>query len=215
MKKTLIFDLDGTLLDSIEDIAIGMNKSLEKMGQDKIEVEKYNYFVGEGIEVLADNVIKYLDADIDKAKLLDYFKKFYENVLHENTVPYDGICELLEKLSEGDFNLAVLSNKPHELTKVYVKHFFGKYNFKQVFGQREGIPKKPDANTALQIAKDFNVDVKDCFFIGDTKVDMQTAKNASMKSIGVLWGFRDEEELRANGADFIVKHPMNILEIVS
>ncbi len=215
MKKTLIFDLDGTLLDSIKDIAIAMNEALKVLGYEAIETSKYNYFVGEGVDVLVVNVVKHLNKNIDKQVLLEKFVELYENKLHKNTFPYEGICELLEELNKKGYNLAVLSNKPHELTKIYVEHFFGKYNFKQVFGQREGVAKKPDANTALFIAKELGVDVKECFFIGDTKVDMLTAKNASMKSIGVLWGFRDEKELKEHGADFIVSHPKEILSIIS
>lgn len=214
MKKTLIFDLDGTLLDSLEDIAINMNKVLNRLGYEGFEVKNYKRFVGGGIDILASNVIKTLQADINIKELSYAFKAQYETSLHDNTKPYGGINELLEALSIKGHNLAVLSNKPHDLTCAYVKKFFSSYNFTQVFGQRDEVPKKPNPQVALSIAKEFGVACEECFFVGDTKVDMQTACNASMKAIGVSWGFRKVEELRRNGAYGIVSHPKEILEFV-
>lgn len=213
MKKTLIFDLDGTLLDSLKDIALGMNRVLSEFGFDEFRIERYRYFVGGGVDVLSKNVLSALDVEFDFKILSKRFKEVYESALHANTKPYDGIEELLANL-KGE-NLAILSNKPHEITKLYAQKFFSNYGFGQVYGQRENIPKKPNPNTAKEIALKFNAKCEDVYFIGDTKVDMQTAKNANMKSIGVLWGFRDEKELRENGADFIVSHPKEIADILA
>lgn len=212
MKKLVIFDLDGTLLDSIEDIAKSMNLALNELGFDGFEVEKYNYFVGSGVDVLVKNVKKAIDTDLNELLLLKRFKIIYESKLQQHTKPYDGIVELLSKLS--NHFLAVLSNKPHDITNEYVLKFFPN-TFSQIFGQRDGIPKKPDPQTAIEIANFFNYPCEQSFFVGDTNIDMLTAKNAHMKSIGVLWGFRDEKELRMSKADFIVQNPMEILDIVN
>jgi len=212
-KKTIIFDLDGTLLDSIEDIAISMNKVLKELNLPIHKIEDYKYFVGSGVDVLVENALKESSQDMKK-EVSARFKKEYDQKLHENTKPYEGIYELLDELKKLDYNLAVLSNKPHDFTVQYVDYLFKDYGFKEVQGQKVEVPRKPDPIGAINIAKALNIPCEEIFFVGDTLVDMKTAKSAGMKAIGVLWGFRDEKELNENGADFIVKHPLDILEIV-
>ena len=212
MKKTLIFDLDGTLLDSIYDIALCMNEVLTSLKLDTYKIDEYKYFVGSGMDVLIDNALKNSIELKDEAT--KRFKELYEFNLHKNTKPYDGIYELLEELVKLDCNLAVLSNKPDLMTKEYVKTVFKDYPFLEVHGQKEQQAKKPDPIQALNIASKLKINPSEIFFVGDTKVDMQTAKSANMKAIGVLWGFRDEKELRENGADFIVKEPLEIINII-
>ncbi len=214
MKKSIIYDLDGTLLDSIEDIALSMNEVLSELGYKSFDSEQYKYFVGGGVDILCENIIKNLHVQIPIQTLAERFKQIYDTTLHVNTKPYEGIEKMLENLSRDGHNLAVLSNKPHEMTQKYVEHFFGSYNISQVFGQQTDGVKKPNPSVAVQIAKSFGTNCEEVYFVGDTKVDMQTAKNANMKSIGVLWGFRDEAELRENGADFIVSYPMEIVELI-
>jgi len=216
MKKTLIFDLDGTLLDSISDIANSMNKVLKELNLKTYTIEDYKYFVGEGIDILVENV---LDKNLEnyhkiKDEVMQRFKLEYNGKLQANTIPYDGIYELLDNLKKLDCNLAVLSNKPHDFTVAYVEHFFKDYNFAEVHGQKNNLPKKPNPEAAKQIANRLGVPCKDIYFIGDTKIDMQTAKSAEMNAVGVLWGFRNEEELRKFGADFIVSHPLEIIKII-
>ena len=213
-KKTLIFDLDGTLIDSLEDIAVCMNKVLEELNLPIHKIEDYKYFVGGGISILVENALKNSSETI-KNEVTKRFKIIYDQKLHVKTKPYLGIYELLDELEKMNCNLAILSNKPHEFTVEYAKLLFSKYNFKYIYGQKEGIAKKPDPILALEIAKKFNIPCEEIFFVGDTMVDMQTAKNANMKAIGVLWGFRDEKELKENGADFLVSHPLEILEILN
>lgn len=213
-KKTIIFDLDGTLIDSLEDIAVCMNKVLEELNLPIHKIDDYKYFVGSGVDVLVNNALKDSSQEI-KNKVLERFKKEYDQQLHAKTKPYAGIYELLDELKKLDYNLAVLSNKPHDFTVAYINYLFKDYNFKEVHGQKKEVPKKPDPIGAINIAKALNIPCSEIFFVGDTMVDMQTAKSANMKAIGVLWGFRDEEELLTNGADFIVKHPLEILEIVN
>lgn len=213
MKKTVIFDLDGTLLDSIEDIASSMNKVLESLQLPTHKIEDYKHFVGGGVDILVENALNNQSKEI-KDEVIKRFKIEYDGKLHSKTLPYDGIYELLDELKNLDINLAVLSNKPHEFTVSYVNHFFKNYNFKEIHGQKKDVPKKPDPKAALDIVKFLNSSCENTYFIGDTKIDMQTAKNANMTAIGVLWGFRDEKELRDFGADFIVSNPLEILKII-
>ena len=213
MKKTVIFDLDGTLLDSIEDIASSMNKVLESLQLPTHKIEDYKHFVGGGVDILVDNALNNKSKEI-KDEVIKRFKVEYDGKLHSKTLPYDGIYELLDELKKLDINLAVLSNKPHEFTVSYVNHFFKNYNFKEIHGQKKDVPKKPDPKAALDIVKCLDSSCENTYFIGDTKIDMQTAKSANMTAIGVLWGFRDEKELRDFGADFIVSNPLEILKIL-
>lgn len=213
MKKTVIFDLDGTLLDSIEDIASSMNKVLESLQLPTHKIEDYKHFVGGGVDILVENALSNQSKEI-KDEVIKRFKIEYDGKLHSKTLPYDGIYELLDELKKLDINLAVLSNKPHEFTVSYVNHFFKNYDFKEVHGQKKDVPKKPDPKAALDIVKCLDSSCENTYFVGDTKIDMQTAKNANMTAIGVLWGFRDEKELRDFGADFIVSNPLEILKII-
>lgn len=212
-KKTIIFDLDGTLIDSLEDIAVCMNKVLEELNLPIHKIKDYRYFVGGGISILVENALNGHSQDI-KHEVTKRFKVVYDQKLHTNTKAYDGIYELLDELKKLDCNLAILSNKPHEFTVAYADLLFKDYDFKEVHGQKENIPKKPDPIAAINIANSFNESCENIYFVGDTMVDMQTAKNANMKGIGVLWGFRDEKELVENGASYVVKHPLDILEII-
>ena len=213
MKKTVIFDLDGTLLDSIEDIASSMNKVLESLQLPTHKIEDYKHFVGGGVDILVENALSNQSKEI-KDEVIKRFKIEYDGKLHSKTLPYDGIYELLDELKKLDINLAVLSNKPHEFTVSYVNHFFKNYNFKEIHGQKKDVPKKPDPKAALDIVKCLDSSCENTYFVGDTKIDMQTAKSANMTAIGVLWGFRDEKELRDFGADFIVSNPLEILKII-
>lgn len=213
MKKTVIFDLDGTLLDSIEDIASSMNKVLESLQLPTHKIEDYKHFVGGGVDILVENALNNQSKEI-KDEVIKRFKIEYDGKLHSKTLPYNGIYQLLDELKKLDINLAVLSNKPHEFTVSYVNHFFKNYNFKEIHGQKKDVPKKPDPKAALDIVKCLDSSCENTYFIGDTKIDMQTAKSANMTAIGVLWGFRDEKELRDFGADFIVSNPLEILKII-
>ena len=213
--KAIIFDLDGTLIDSLEDIAVCMNQVLEELELPIHKIEDYRYFVGGGISILVDNALDKQTSKEIKEKVTNRFKVVYDQKLHEKTKPYEGIYELLDELQKLDFKIGILSNKPHEFTIEYAKNLFSKYNMKEVHGQKAHIAKKPDPIAAIQIAQSFDVPCEEIYFVGDTMVDMQTAVNAKMIGIGVLWGFRDEDELMGNGATFVVKHPLDILNIVN
>ncbi|MDO6828569.1 HAD family hydrolase [Poseidonibacter sp. 1_MG-2023] len=214
-KKVIIFDLDGTLIDSLEDIAVCMNQVLKELNLPYYEIEDYKYFVGGGISILVNNVLDKKTSQEIKEEVTSRFKEVYDQKLHKKTLPYDGIYALLDELKELDFKIGILSNKPHKFTLQYTNNLFSKYNIKEIHGQKKEIPKKPDPIAAINIAKTFETPCEEVYFVGDTMVDMQTAKNANMKAIGVLWGFRDEAELLNNGADYLVKHPLDILKIVN
>ena len=213
--KVIIFDLDGTLIDSLEDIAVCMNQVLEELNLPTHKIDDYKYFVGGGISILVDNALDKNTSDETKQLVTEKFKIVYDQKLHAKTLPYDGIYDLLDELKKLDFKIGILSNKPHEFTIAYASNLFSKYDMKEVHGQKAHIAKKPDPIAAIQIAESFNVPCEEVYFVGDTMVDMQTAVNAKMIGIGVLWGFRDEDELMENGATFVVKHPLDILEIVN
>lgn len=215
MKTSIIFDLDGTLINSLYDIALSMNKVLEKHGYKTHDIDKYNYFVGDGALVLVKNAMPENSTNEEINDALKSFIDIYESNTHNNTKAYDGINEMLNKLEIMNIKKAVLSNKPHKFTLQYVENIFKEFNFLEVHGQKTDIPKKPNPKMALTIATKLNTHINDMIFIGDTATDIKTAKNAKMKSIGVAWGFRPIEELKSAGADFIAHKPMDIIDYIN
>ncbi|WP_419766334.1 MAG: HAD family hydrolase [Arcobacter sp.] len=213
--KSLIFDLDGTLINSLLDIALSMNNVLKKHNYPSHEIEKYNYFVGDGALVLVKNAMPDNSNEEEIKKVLKSFIEQYEQNTHNNTFAYEGIYEMLEKTESLNIKKAVLSNKPHKFTLKYMENLFNNFNFHEIHGQKVDIPKKPNPTMAIQIATKLNTNLEDMIFIGDTSTDIKTAKNANMKSIGVAWGFRPIEELKEAGADFIAHKPMDIVEYVT
>lgn len=214
-KKAVIFDLDGTLIDSLKDIALCMNEVLGEFSLDKYKIDEYKPFVGGGAEVLVRNALAKYECDEGQIKkALNRFKEIYDLGVHNNTKPYEGIYELLDSL-DRDFHLAVLSNKPHKFTLAYVNKFFSDYNFLEIHGQKESVPKKPDPIAAINIAKSLGVNLNNTFFVGDSDVDMKTATNAKMVGVGVLWGFRGADELLENGAKYLAQDTKELLEILS
>ena len=212
--KAVIFDLDGTLIDSLEDLANSVNQTLSEFNYDTHEIQAYRYFIGDGVKVLLKRAIKEEVSDDIISKLHERFKVIYKKEIDTKTKVYDGIYELLTKLENINYKKAILSNKPHNFTLDCMDKFFPEYSFVNISGQKHTIPKKPDASAALIIAKEFNEDSKSIYFVGDTKVDMETAKNAGMIAIGVLWGFREESELREHGADYIVSSTEELYDIL-
>jgi len=215
MKKAVIFDLDGTLIDSLEDIAINANITLKKLGCPTHPIDKYKNFVGDGAKVLIENAMPKYIAQKYRDQGLSLFKELYEENLHTHTKLYDGIQLLLEELKSLNIPCAILSNKPDKFTKLYVEKLLSKISFIDVVGQKEGVPKKPNPIAALDIAKKLQLDTKDIYFVGDTATDMKTAKNANMRAVGVSWGFRGVYELRDNGAEFILNKPNDLLNHLS
>ena len=213
-QKAVIFDLDGTLIDSLEDLANSVNQTLSEFGFNTHEINAYKHFIGDGVKILLKRATNEETDEQTIEKLHQRFKVIYKKEIDSKTKVYEGIYELLENLEKINYPKAILSNKPHNFTLDCMDNFFSNYSFVNISGQKDTIAKKPDAQAALLIAKQLNKDVRDIYFVGDTKIDIQTAKNAGMKAIGVLWGFRDEKELKDNGADFIVSNTDELYNIL-
>ncbi|WP_250277618.1 HAD family hydrolase [[Clostridium] colinum] len=212
-KKIAIFDLDGTLVDSINSIAEACNEALRKNGLVERDINEYKYFAGDGALELVKRAV-YASGDIKYEKLENVYKIYKEIFVKDCTrgvVPFEGINELLKQLKDKNIKLAVLSNKPHERTLDVVNKVFGDNIFDMVLGYKNEETKKPNPHGALLIANEFNIEPKYCVYIGDTDTDMQTGINAGMYTIGVTWGFRKKEELIKNKANSVVDNPMDIL----
>jgi phosphoglycolate phosphatase len=212
--RAAIFDLDGTLLDSVEDIAASMNRSLAAMGYPTHPLHAYNYFIGEGVKRLVERALPPEardDASVETF-LAGYRRDYMEN-WNVHTTIYDGIPAFLADMVAANIPMGILSNKPHEATVKCVDHFFPDIPFVYVAGQRDELPRKPDPTVALDIARRMNASPTDCAFVGDTATDMQTATAASMFAAGVSWGFRTETELRENGAQWIGHHPADLRQL--
>lgn len=212
MKKLCIFDLDGTLLNTLDSIAYYVNDTMKHFGLPVIETEKIRTFVGNGAKNLISRSLRYNGSELDAEKVLSvYIEKYNSDALYL-VKPYDGIRELLSKLHENGVTLAVLSNKPHSSTSIMIDKIFGKDLFSVVRGPYNNEKVKPDPAVANEIAKGF--EKENCFFIGDSDVDIETGKNALMHTVGVTWGFRDRGVLQNADAEKIVSKAADIADIV-
>ena len=210
--KGIIFDLDGTLLDTLEDLADAANATLEHFSFPVHPRDSYRYFVGEGLKTLMQRIVPGSSATDDE--LNGYMKKFgeiYSQKWNARSAPYHGIPEMIASLSAAGLQLAVLSNKPHGFTEICVETFFPEKPFVYVYGQREGIPKKPDPAGAFELAEKMGLGVEEILYVGDTSTDMKTGNSAGMKTIGVEWGFRERAELEENNAWRIVSTPAEVV----
>ncbi len=194
----VMFDLDGTLADTLADIAAAGNHALTSLGLAPVPVERYRYLAGQGIHWLVTHGLGPDHQDLVPAALELTRNYQLEHGLDQTTL-YPGIPELLDELARRKLKMAVLSNKPHPATQIAVARVLRNWRFDAIAGQREGVPLKPDPRQALAIAQNLNVPVQRWLYLGDTAVDMQTAVAAGFHPVGVLWGFRQEAELRENG----------------
>lgn len=208
MYQAVLFDLDGTLTNTLEDIAFAMNRALRIHGLPEHPVEKYRYLVGSGARMLAKRAVGERDDVLEN--VLQTYQAYYQEHNLDRTAPYDGVTEMLQALQARGVKLCVFSNKPHADTCRVVEHFFPGIDFAAVRGQMEGVPVKPDPAGALAMAEALGVAPADFLYLGDTDVDMICARNAGMHPVGVTWGFRDEEELRSAGAERLIHHPMDL-----
>lgn len=214
--KAVIFDLDGTLVDSLADLSDSVNLMLESYGFPTHEVEKYRYFVGNGSKKLMERTLprdKAESAEFVEEALVKY-KAIYKDRLLEKTRPYNGVLELLAELKSRGIPLAVCTNKHNDAALTIVKILFAPGTFEEVLGDRPGFPKKPNPATPLEIASHLGVKPDEVAYLGDTSVDMETAVHAGFLPVGVLWGFRPEEELVKSGAKVLLKAPLELLEKV-
>lgn len=214
MIKAVLFDLDGTLVNSLEDLAVSANFALQIYGYPIHETEKYKYFIGDGLLKLVERTLPEEDRSKDNInKLFQTVWKHYSENYVVNTVAYNGIAELLAELKQKGYKLAVVTNKPHEMAVNIVKALIGDA-FDIICGKLDNYPPKPDPALTLKTMNDLGVNPDECVFVGDSGIDAANAVNAGCVGIGVLWGFRTKEELLHSGADYIVNNPFEILEIL-
>lgn len=210
-----LFDLDGTLLDTLEDIADSMNRVLSGHGYPPHTLVDFKLFVGDGARVLVERTLP-RDARHTETieKLYAEFRREYALGWKNKTKPYDGVPEMLDGIVERGLSLAVLSNKPDDFTKMCVTDLLPAWRFEVVMGLHDGIPAKPDPTGAFQIAERLGVEPTRILYVGDTSIDMTTALESGMYPVGVLWGFRSLEELQASGARVTVARPQDILTLL-
>ncbi len=213
--KAIIFDLDGTLLDTIHYIAECMNTTLEKFGYPVHEISEYKNFVGSGMTELVTRAMPENSRNKDKIAVLEkYMKKLYHEKGAENISPYPGIDEMLTKVKATGIKTAVLSNKVEAFTKNHVEELFPDFSFDAVCGARDDTPLKPAPDAALKIAALLGANPSETIILGDMAADMMTARNAEMTGVGALWGFGTKESLSIHGAKYLIEQPIDIIKII-
>lgn len=215
MYKHIIFDLDGTILNTLEDLADATNWVCARRGWPAHRVEEYKYFVGNGAPKLLERVVP-ASVDLTDAlhrQLLEEFTLRYNANKENKTTVYAGVPEALKRLKEAGITLAVLSNKPHEAARPVVERYYPGI-FDAVQGAIPDLPVKPDPTLLRRLMGELGAAAADTLFVGDSNVDIRTAKNGGLTGCGVLWGFRTREELEAEGADFIAETPEELTELI-
>ncbi len=211
----IIFDLDGTLLDTIEDLADSMNRVLTDLGFPTHTIGAYKYFVGEGVEPL---IRRALPEDQLRPELLDQclgaLREEYSRRWENKTRPYAGIPDLLDHLNGLGLRMAILSNKLDHFTRIMVAKLLPRWKFDPVFGARPAVPRKPDPAGALEIAQALHLAPDHFIYLGDTGIDMQTASAAGMVPVGALWGFRPADELKDQGARWLIEKPVDLIALI-
>lgn len=210
----IVFDLDGTLADTIDGIAAAMNHLLSSHGHPTHAVDAYRHFVGDGAYKLMQRALPPDARDRAEDYAHDHLPPLIEEYGDRYTGAYDGIVPMLDALAPMPVKLAVLSNKPHRATRRCVEHLFGIDRFACVMGHRDPAPLKPDARAVMPILHTVGVQPRDAWCVGDSNVDMQLAINAGMTPIGAAWGFRGRAELQAHGAWRIIDHPRELLTLI-
>jgi phosphoglycolate phosphatase len=214
-KAAVIFDMDGTLLDTLEDLGDCMNRVLQRAGYPRHPIEAYKYFVGDGMANLVKRVLP--DSEREEPTIVSLQAQMAEEYgAHwaDKTDLYPGIADLLDELARRQVRRAILSNKPHEFTTTMADRYLKAWHFEPVFGAREGVPSKPDPEAAWQICRRWGLDPQQVLYVGDTNTDMQTACLGGMFAVGVLWGFRTRRELEENGARAVISDPEQVLEFL-
>jgi phosphoglycolate phosphatase len=211
-KKAVLFDLDGTLLDTLEDLCDSVNRVLAARGFPTHPLDAYRYYVGDGAATLFRRVLPEDQNGEDMVqRCLRDFREDYGQNWNVKSRPYPGIEPLLDALTDRGVQMTVLSNKPHETTRKCIDGLLPRWRFAPVLGQREGVPKKPDPAGALEITRILDLQPEEFLYLGDTGTDMRTATAAGMFPVGALWGFRTEEELTETGALALLKEPLELL----
>jgi phosphoglycolate phosphatase len=213
----ILFDLDGTLVDTLDDIADSTNEMLAHYGAPPHTPETYKTtMVGMGAAELVRRALPEALRDPETcAEALGLFRANYGRNWNRKSQPYPGIPELLRAVAARGIPMAVISNKPDDFTKLVVRELLAEHSFGEVLGERPGVPRKPDPTSALELAATLGVEPGHCYLVGDSNVDMQTARAAGMHPVGVLWGFRRESELREHGAELLLSHPSELLPSIA
>ena len=214
--KACIFDLDGTLTNTLESMTYSVNLTLEEMGLSKITKDQCRLFVGNGARVLIEKSLK-AAGDTDASRIeegMEIYGRIFDRNCTYHVTPYEGIPEMLKALKDKGIHLAVLSNKPDRQTVKVVKAIFGEELFDYAQGQKEGIRRKPEPDGVWYLIEQMHVSKEECLYIGDSEVDAATGRNAGLKTIGVLWGFRDRKTLETAGVDDLIDRPDELLQFV-
>ncbi len=213
-KRAVLFDLDGTLLDSLGDLADSMNAVLAEDGLPTHEVDAFRYFIGEGVSLLVERSLPKEKHDPESVQgYLERYRASYGARWHLSK-PFAGVPELLDQLQAHGVGLAVVSNKPEVFTKQCVETIFPNWEWDCILGQSDAIPSKPDAAMALHAAERLGVAPENCLFVGDSDIDILTGVNAGMTAVGVSWGFRPEAELRDAGMQHYLETPADLLALI-
>lgn len=216
MIKACIFDLDGTLADTLSTIANYGNTALKAHSYKTIEIDAYKHLAGDGRNELIRRMLRTVGDEELKGyeKVGKTYDTLYENDVIGYTKPFEGMKDLLICLKKKHIKIAVLTNKPNNVVPEIIEVLFGRGFFDACLGQTDNIKRKPAPDGALLIVEQFNISPEECLYIGDTNVDMQTGNSAGMPTVGVLWGFRDKQELLDSGAKYIAEKPMDILSFI-
>ncbi len=213
--EAILFDLDGTLIDTVDDIGDAANRVLSNRGFPMHPISTYYQFIGEGVKVLFTRALPQEKRNEDLINTcLKEFVEDYRRNYDVKSKPYDGIPEMLNALNVRGLKLAILSNKPDPITKDCVTSLLSNWDFDVVFGQRDSVPRKPNPQAALKIAKKLSISPSDFLYLGDTAIDMKTAVSAGMFPVGAAWGFRPLKELKENGARVIIDKPIQLLDLI-
>ncbi|HBI14552.1 MAG TPA: HAD family hydrolase [Desulfobulbaceae bacterium] len=213
--KAVIFDLDGTLLDTLDDLAASGNRVLAAAGMPVHPEDRYRFFVGDGLQVLIERIVPPDRRDPEQlAALVEAFREDYGRNWDVHTRLYEGVAFLLSALQEEGLAINVLSNKPDDFTRLCVSRYLHAWSFREILGQRPGMARKPDPAGALYIADKLGLPPSAFLYLGDTGTDMQTAVSAGMHAVGALWGFRTAEELLASGAADLAGQPLDVLRLM-
>ena len=212
-KDTIIFDLDGTLLNTLEDLHACFNKAITEYGYPRRTLDEIKSFVGNGIKKAIERALPSNIEESELNKIVNYFRSYYEEHMLELTKPYDGIIGMLEELKANNYKLAVVSNKYDAAVKELCKNYFGKY-IDIAIGESEEVRKKPEIDGVMKAIKELNSSIDNSIYIGDSDVDIKTAKNVGIPCISVLWGFRDKDFLIQNGGKLFAEKPKDIIKII-
>jgi phosphoglycolate phosphatase len=213
--RAVLFDLDGTLLDTLDDLADSVNAALSSLGMPEHAVDEYRYFVGDGIEILARRALPgHANDDQTVRACVSAVTREYGERWADKSRPYAGMVETLEELSSRRVVMAILSNKPDDLTRLTVERLLPHELFSIVQGARPDVPRKPHPAGALAISRELGLKPSEFLYLGDTDTDMKTAVAAGMRPVGATWGFRTASELTASGAEILLENPLDLLGLL-